>query len=624
MCIGFPVHIFLWVKIMSEIRELLLKKARALPEQPGVYIMKNSAKQIIYIGKAKNLRNRVSQYFGSQYRHTVKVRKMVENVNDFDYIIVSSEFEALVLECSLIKQNMPKYNILLKDDKGYSYVRVKNDGWKDISCVFHKKDDGCVYYGPYMSKDYVNTAVKEALDIFMLPHCGKSFPQDIKRKGRPCLNYHIKLCSGACAGLIDEKEHNNNCANALRFILGEKNEIIAELRAEMESAAENLEFERAAKLRDKLKSIEKIAQKQTVVEMRYKNQDVFGVESIEEKTCLNVLSVRNGTIVNTESFVFDRIEGTIDDYVEMITNYYTLRNDYPDRICTDIDLSDNELLREFFEKYAASAVTFFTPKIGEGATLIAMAKQNAAEKLSRLLTYNNKRTAVLLELKELLGLEKIPYVIEAYDISNMNGSENVGAMVVYSDGRPDKKAYRKFEIKSFIGQDDYRSLAEVITRRINEYERFKGEDNSFGIKPDLILLDGGIGQVNAVMPVLIERKFDVPLFGMVKDSKHRTRAVTTGGNEISINDNRSVFTFISDIQEEVHRFAIGYHRQLKNKNTYISALTAISGVGEKRAKALMKKFGSLNKIKEAGIDELKNTEGISEATARLIYNYFRT
>ncbi len=609
---------------MSEIRDSLLKKARALPEQPGVYIMKNSSKEIIYIGKAKNLKNRVSQYFGSQNKHSIKVRKMVENVRDFDYIIVGSEFEALVLECSLIKQNMPKYNILLKDDKGYSYVRVKKDGWKDISCVFRKNDDGCIYYGPYMSKDYVNTAVKEALDIFMLPHCNKRFPQDIKKRGRPCLNYHIKLCSGACAGLIDEKEHNASCDSALRFILGEKNEIISELKSDMESAAENLEFERAAKLRDKLRSIEKIAQKQTVVDMKYKNQDVFGIESIDEKTCLNVISVRNGTIVNTESFVFDRIDASADDYVEIITNYYTIRNDFPDRICVDIDLSGNELLKEFFEEYASSNVVFFTPKIGEGATLMAMAKQNAAEKLSRLLSYNNKRSAVLLELKELLGLEKMPYVIEAYDISNMNGSENVGAMVVFSDARPDKKAYRKFEIKSFVGQDDYRSLAEVLSRRIDEYEKFKGENNSFGIKPDLILLDGGIGQVNAVKPILRERGFDVPLFGMVKDSKHRTRAITAGGNEITINDNRSVFTFIADIQEEVHRFAIGYHRQLKNKNTYTSTLTAIPGIGERRAKALMKKFGSLNKIREADVEDLKRTEGINESTARLIYNYFRT
>lgn len=608
---------------MSDRLEKLLKKAQALPLQPGVYIMKNSSKEIIYIGKAKNLRNRVSQYFGSQNRHSVKVRKMVENVNDFDYIIVSTEFEALVLECSLIKQNMPKYNILLKDDKGYSYVKVKKDGWKNISCVFRKDDDGCVYYGPYMSKDYVNTAVKEALDIFMLPHCNKKFPQDIKKRGRPCLNYHINLCSGACAGKIDEKEHNRNCDEALRFILGEKNEIIRELRDEMEMAAENLEFERAAKLRDKLKSIEKIAQKQTVVDMKYKNQDVFGVESIEEKTCLNVLAVRNGTIVNTESFVFDRIDGSVDDYVEMITNYYTLRNDYPHRICADIDLSENTLLKEFFEKYSSHSVVFFTPKIGEGATLMAMAKQNAAEKLSRLLSYNNKRSAVLLELKELLGLEKIPYVIEAYDISNMNGSENVGAMVVYSDGRPDKKAYRKFEIRSFEGQDDYRSLREILTRRINEYEKYKGQDNSFGIKPDLILLDGGIGQVNAVAPIFEERNFDVPLFGMVKDSKHRTRAITAGGREIAINDNRSVFTFVADIQEEVHRFAIGYHRQLKNKNTYVSTLTSIPGVGEKRAKALMKKFGSLSKISEAEVEELEKTEGINNSLARIIYNYFR-
>ncbi len=602
----------------------MLKKAQALPEKPGVYIMKNSSKEIIYIGKAKNLKNRVSQYFGSQNRHTMKVRKMVENVSDFDYIIVSSEFEALVLECSLIKQNMPKYNILLKDDKGYSYVKVCDKGWKTIESVFRKEDDGCVYYGPYMANEYVNTAVKEAVDIFMLPHCNKKFPYDIKKKGRPCLNYHIKLCSGACAGYISQEENNKSVDEALRFVLGGKNEILSELKAEMLSASENLEFERAAKLRDKIRAIEKIAQKQYVVDMKYKNQDIFGIESIEEKTCLNVLSVRNGTIVNTESFVFDRIEGNDEDYVEIITNYYSLRPDFPDRICIEADIADAQLLKDYFNKVASRNVDIYNPKKGEGAVLMAMARNNANEKLSRILTYNNKRSAVLLELKELLGLEKIPYVIEAYDISNMNGSENVAGMVVFSDGRPDKKAYRKFEIKGFQGQDDYRSLAEVLTRRINEYEKYKGQDNSFGIKPDLILLDGGIGQVNAVKPVLDERGFDVPLFGMVKDSKHRTRAITTGGNEIAINDNRSVFSFVSEIQEEVHRFAIGYHRQLKKKNTYISTLTQIPGVGENRAKNLIKHFGSLTKIKEADISDIEKVEGISSSTASMIFKFFRS
>ncbi len=604
--------------------EALLKKAQALPDKPGVYIMKNSVGTIIYIGKAKNLKNRVSQYFASQTRHNVKVRKMVSNVSDFDYIIVNSEFEALILECSLIKQYQPKYNILLKDDKGYAYVRVCDKDWKSISAVFRKDDDGCTYYGPYTSIDYINTAVKEAKDIFMLPHCNKKFPQDIRKNGRTCLNFHINLCSGACAGHISQTENNKNVKDALRFVLGEKNEIISDIRRQMEQAAEALEFEKAARLRDKLKAIEKLSQKQFVVDMKHQNQDIFGISSVDEKSCLNVLTVRNGSIINTESFVFDRIDETDEDYIEIITGYYASRTDFPERICIEKELEDKSLLTDFFNKLAGRSILIYTPKKGEGLNLLDKAKNNATDKLTRILSSNNKKTAVLYELKELLGLEKVPYVIEAYDISNMNGSENVAGMVVFSDARPDKKAYRKFEIKSFSGQDDYRSLAEVIERRIKEYEKFKGQDNSFGIKPDLILLDGGIGQVNAVRPVLEKYNFDVPLFGMVKDSKHRTRAITTGGNEIAINDNRAVFTLISSIQEEVHRFAIGYHRQLKNKNTYTLALTSIPGIGESRAKNLLKFFGTVAKIREASVEELEKVQGINNTTANMIYKYFRS
>ncbi len=585
--------------------------------------MKDSRGAVIYIGKAKNLKNRVSQYFSSQNKHSEKVRKMVEHIDDFDYIIVNSEFEALVLECSLIKKYKPKYNILLKDDKGYSYIKVKYDGWKSISCVLQKDDDSAEYYGPFISSDYVSTAVKEASDIFMLPHCSKCFPQDIKKRGRPCLNYHIKLCSGACAGLISEAEHNKNAESALRFILGEKNEIIKEFRSIMEEAAENLEFEKAAKYRDKLKAIEKVAQKQYVVDMKYKNQDVFGIESADSKTCVNILVVRDGTIIATDNFVLDRIDDNDDDFYQIVTNYYILREDIPDRICIEHSFEDSSVLSEYLTEAAGKKVTVYQPKAGEGHILMNMAKKNASEKLSRILASNDKSKAVLHELKELLGLDSIPKYIEAYDISNTNGSENVCGMVVFKNARPYKKAYRKFGIKTFEGQDDFRSLAEVLDRRIREYRENIGRDNTFGIKPDLILLDGGVGQVNAVRKVFEAQSFDVPLFGMVKDNKHRTRAITSSGEELTINDNRSLFTFISEIQEEVHRFAISYHRSLKQKNTLVSALTAIPGVGEKRAKMLLSYFGSLNKIKEAELSELVKVDGITESVALMIYNYFR-
>lgn len=608
---------------MKKIEELR-KKAGALPERPGVYLMKNISGEIIYVGKAKVLKNRVSQYFGSQNKHTSKVLRMVENVHDFDYIMVSSEFEALVLECSLIKQYMPKYNILLKDDKGYSYVKVsENSGWKSIAAVLRKDDDGAEYYGPYTSSDSVNDAVKEAVDIYRLPHCGKVFPRDKSSKNRPCLNYHIKLCSGACAGKISREENNQSVNEALELVRGGKKKIIEKLRNEMQEASDRLEFEKAAKIRDKLKAIEKVASKQHVVALKCPDQDIFGIESINNKSCVNILVVRDGTIVKTDNYIIDRPDNNEEEYISLLAGYYSNKNDFPDRICIDFDFSPDSFINEYLNRVSGKKISVVNPKAGESFTLLQMAKRNASEKLSVVLSYNDKKRAVLFELKELLGLDNFPSVIEAYDISNMNGSENVGGMVVYIDGKPAKKNYRRFMIKSFEGQDDFRSLAEVLNRRIGEYHINKDTPEGFGLMPDLILLDGGAGQVSAVRSVLDERGFDVPLFGMVKDGKHRTRAITTGGKEITINDNRSVFTFISEIQEEVHRYAIGYHRTLKKKNTFISELTLIPGIGEKRAKNLMTAFRNIDNIKKADIEELCNVPGINEHQARIILNYFR-
>lgn len=607
---------------MKKIDELR-KKAQALPEEPGVYIMKDASGEIIYIGKAKILKNRVSQYFGSQNKHPTKVRRMVESVFDFDYIIVSSEFEALVLECNLIKQHMPKYNILLKDDKGYSYIKLRNDGWKSIEAVFQKEDDGAEYIGPYTSSEYVSSAVKEAADIFMLPHCNKVFPKDIRKNSKPCLNYHIKLCSGACSGKISQDENNKNVDEAVSFILGNKSDIVSRYKKEMQDAAENLEFERAGKLRDKIRSIEKISQKQHVVALKCKNQDVFGFASIGNKSCINVLTIRDGRIISTENFVFDRLDKNDEECIQILANYYSERFDYPDRICMDYDFSDKQFFAEYVSGLAGHKIELYSPKGGEGAALLAMAEKNAAGKLSRILSYNDKQKAVLYELQEILGLTDYPSVIEAYDISNTNGSENVGGMVVFINGRPAKKNYRRFIIKSFEGQDDYRSLAEVLSRRIGEYHINKDTPEGFGLKPDLILLDGGAGQVSSVREVLLQRDFDVPLFGMVKDGKHRTRAIADGGQEITINDNRSVFTFISEIQEEVHRYAVSYHHKLKEKNTLVSNLTKIPGVGEKRARNLIMKFRNIENISKAEISELVEVPGINEQQAQIIYNFFR-
>ena len=611
---------------MTKIEELR-KKAMALPEEPGVYIMKNARHEIIYIGKAKVLKNRVSQYFGSQNNHTEKVRRMVSNVDDFDYVIVGSEFEALVLECSLIKQNKPKYNILLKDDKGYHYIKVTCDEWKMLYDVKQKEDDGARYIGPYTGGEAISAAVKQAYDIFKLPHCAKVFPRDINRSARPCLNYYIKLCSGACKGLVSKEEHNAAVEDAVRFIQGGRSEYIKSITAQMEQASENLEYEKAIKLRDRLRAIEKSSQKQHMVSANCKNQDVFGVASLGEKTCVNVMRFRDGTFVETKTYVLDRFESPDEDYTEMLSGYYTAADTFPDRICLDKVLTQEGFLEQSFSQLAGKKVKLYVPLSGESKTLLETAKKNAAEKLARLLSFNDKKNAALIELQEALGLETLPSYIEAYDISNTAGQENVAGMVVFSNGRPLKRCYKRFMIKSFEGQDDYRSMAEVLERRIKEYRTAfsEGADaaEGFGKKPDLILLDGGIGQVHAVAPLLERYGFNVPLFGMVKDGKHRTRAIAANGGEIAISDKRTVFSFVAQIQEEVHRYAVTYHHTRKKKDTLEAALTRIDGIGPKRAQQLMKRFKTIQSVKEASLEELMKIPGLSEPAARGVYRFFQ-
>ncbi len=604
--------------------EMLRKKAMALPEQPGVYIMKNIRNEIIYIGKAKNLKNRVSQYFGSQTNHSEKVRNMVLNVNDFDYVIVTSEFEALVLECSLIKQNQPKYNILLKDDKGYHYIKVTNDPWKMLYDVKKKEDDGAKYIGPFLGNEATAVAVQQAYDIFMLPHCNKVFPRDINRSARPCLNYYIKLCAGVCKGYVTREEHNAAVDDAVKFVQGGKTEYLKQTKKQMQEASDQLDFEKAIKLRDRIRAIEKASQKQRMVSSNCKNQDVFGISSLNDKTCVIVMQFRDGTFVNTQTFIIDRIEDYENDYAEILTLFYAAGNDYPDRICIDYTLAQASFLEESFSKIAGKKVQFYVPRSGESKTLLETAKKNADEKLARILSFHDKKNAALIELKEALGLDVLPEYIEAYDISNTAGTENVAGMVVFKNGRPLKRCYKRFSIKSFEGQDDFRSLAEVLERRIIEYKNNKNEssDEGFGKKPDLILLDGGTGQVNAVAPVFAAHGFNVPLFGMVKDGKHRTRAIATGGGEITINDKRTVFSLIAQIQEEVHRYAVSYHHTKKKKNTLELSLTQIEGIGPKRAKSLLTRFKTRAAIMNAEPDDLLNVPGITETAAKNVYEFF--
>ena len=604
----------------DKIKELR-KKAMSLPLQSGVYIMKNKQHEIIYIGKAKALKNRVSQYFGSQNNHTEKVKKMVDNVYDFDYIITDSEFEALVLECSLIKQHTPKYNILLKDDKGYCYIRVSNDKWRKISLSLQKNNDGATYIGPYVSSYYVKNAIEQATKIFKLPTCNKVFPRDFN-KSRPCLNYHLNQCSAPCNGKVNFEDYNEAVNSALEFLKGGSTNSLKQMTEDMQNAAENLEFERAAKLRDRINSVKQLSKKQKVMDSKILEQDIIAYATDGEKGCFEIFRFNGGRLFDRENFVIDNISDT-EPYTDFIVQFYSMRNDIPKYITLDKVIQDKEILGKWLtQKRGGKKVYFLTPKRGEQLQLVKMCKNNAYERLAQTKGSTGKEYSVLEELKSLLNLPNIPEYIECYDISNSAGTENVAGMVVYQNGKPLKSAYKKFKIKSFDGQDDFGSMAEVLERRFNEYLNSADKTTGFGRLPDLILLDGGKGQVSAVLPVLKKLNIDVAVFGLVKDDHHRTRAITTSGSEIEINYKRNVFTFLSKMQDEVHRFAIGYHRQRRNNATFKTSLTQIDGIGETRAKALLKHFRTIANIKVAEIEELENTPTMNSPSAHAVYNFF--
>ena len=604
---------------MDKIKELR-KKSMALPKLPGVYIMRDKDRNIIYIGKAKALKNRVSQYFGSQNNHMEKVRRMVSNVDDFDYIITDSEFEALILECSLIKQNTPKYNILLKDDKGYSYIKVTGDKWKKISYSLQQDDPSATYIGPYKSSYYVKSAVEEANRIFMLPTCNRQFPRDI-RKARPCLNYHIKQCCAPCTGRVSLGDYNERVESALKFLKGGSTSAVAEMTKEMNEAAERLDFEKAAKIRDRISAVKKMNDKQKVVDIKVDEQDVIAYITDGDKGTFEVFRFKDGKLFDREHFMVANDNDSIEMMSEFITRYYTIRDDVPKQITLDREVLDSELLEQWLSEKRGARVYIVVPQRGDQKQLVDMCRKNATERLAQTKGSTTGEYSVLEELRDALGLEKIPEYIEAYDNSNLSGTENVCGMVVCENGKMNKSAYKKFKIKGFDGQDDYASMAEVIDRRLTEYENAE-EGVGFGRKPDLILLDGGKGQVNAVLPVMERHNLDIPVFGMVKDDRHRTRAIVSGDGEIAISRKRKLFTFISKLQDEVHRFAIGYQRQRRNMNTFKSSLTDIPTVGNERAKALLKHFRTIKNISQADYDELLNAPKMNKTSADEVYRYF--
>lgn len=598
----------------------LRKKAMALPLQPGVYIMKNKDKKIIYIGKAKKLKNRVSSYFGSHSNHSLKVIRMVENVDDFDYILVDTEFEALVLECSLIKQHMPKYNILLKDDKGYNYIKITKGDFPRISECKRIDDDGAEYIGPYISGFSVKQAVEETLKIFKLPRCNKKFPQEYG-KSRPCLNGFMGLCCSPCAGRITQQDYVKTVEDALAFLKGGSKASVRDMTQKMNSLSEELKFEEAAKLRDRIRAIKNLEERQKVVSINVPEEDVFALVNGKKKACFEVLRFKNGRLSDTEFWLIDSQDDLKNARLELIERYYSMRADIPSRIAVDGEIEDEELLREFLEKQRGKKVEFIHPQKGEHLSILNMCIKNANEHLAQNEGRLGREFAALEELAALLGLLKPPEYIESYDISHTFGADNVAGMVVFHNGRPMKSAYKRFSVKGFDGQNDVGSMNEVLTRRFNHYYNDE-EGSTFKILPDLILLDGGQPQVNAVLPVIQKMKLSVPVFGMVKDSKHRTRAIAYGGGEIEINSHRAAFTLVSNIQEEVHRFAISYHHIKHAKSTFSSGLMQIDGIGEKKAKALLKHFKTISSIKEQTPERLAQCPSVSKKDAEKIYEFY--
>ena len=590
----------------------LRDKTSKLTQKPGCYIMKDKSDKIIYIGKAKNLKNRVTSYFRKGQDHLPKVWKMVSHVYDYDFIVTDSEFEALVLECSLIKQYTPKYNILLKDDKGYSYIKVTKEDYPRITAVLQKGNDNAEYIGPYTSSFAVKQAVIEANKVFMLPTCSRVFPRDFK-KARPCLNHHIKQCSGVCQGNISKEEYQATIKQAIEYIMNGSSQSIERLKQEMEAAAEELNFELAAKLRDRIAAIEKAAENQKIVDINVKDTDIIAISQNSEMACASVLMYRGGRLFDKADFFLGEKEDQAKMREDFILRFYSNKDFIPKEILLDEEINDGEILEKWLRKKANHAVSISTPKRGALLRLTTLAKSNASEYLSIKVGRTGKEIIALEELAKALNLSKPPKFIECYDISNLASADMVAGMVVFENGRPCKKFYKKFSIKTVDQQNDYACMCEVLQRRFRNY--FDKTDKGFSTLPDLILLDGGQGHVNTITPVIREMGIDVPIFGLVKDSKHRTRAVATGGGEISLTKSRSAFNLVTRIQDEVHRYAITYQAQKHKKTSYQLEITKVKGIGDKKAMKLMTHFKTKENLKNASAEEISKVAGVNVTVA---------
>ncbi|MFV0497874.1 MAG: excinuclease ABC subunit UvrC [Candidatus Fimivivens sp.] len=610
---------------MSEDRiHALHQKARALTVDPGVYLMRNKAGGILYIGKAKNLKNRVSSYFRALDKHLPKVLAMVLQVQDFETIVTASEFEALVLECSLIKQHTPKYNILLKDDKGYSYLRIDKGVYPRIMAVKQKADSAETYIGPYMSAWVVKNTADEVNKAFGLPTCARQFPRDIK-KGRPCLNYHLKQCMGVCRGGVSPEDYAEIIRQAIEYIQGGSVQAQKLLTEQMERAAENLEFEKAAKCRDRLQAIARFSDRQRVVYANVADQDVLAFVQSGGDLSLSLIKFRGQRLVDKLDFLFPDISSVEDAREEFISRYYSdPLHELPSQLTVDGPLPDQPLVEQLLSRRLGKKVTIVQPQRGNMVKLVEMARLNAAEQLSlRSSGRTGRELAALDELAKLLGLSKPPTWIESYDISNIGSETIVGSMVVFENGRPQKAAYKHFSIKDITGPDDYASMAQMLNRRFARYLAQAEDGGFFNRLPDLLLIDGGRGHVTTAKGVLASLALEIPVFGMVKDDRHRTRAISSQGGEIGIASHRSVFTLVTTIQDETHRFAINYARKAHKKTAFELSITKVKNIGQVRARALFAHFKTKKAILEADEQALAAVKGMNLRAARSLLEAVR-
>lgn len=594
----------------------LREKTAKLTTSPGVYLMKNQKSEIIYVGKAKNLKNRVTSYFRESADHTPKVASMVEHVYDYDFIVTDSEYEALVLECSLIKQHQPKYNILLKDDKGYSYLCFSKEAYPRLTAEKNKTKDG-EYLGPYMSGFVTRETARETNRVFRLPTCTKRFPQDFK-KGRPCLNYYIKQCMGVCRGNISQETYAESIRQAKDYIRMGSADSVKRMQEEMERAAEALDFERAALLRDRISAVSKAGETQKILDAALQEADVIATVEHHGTQCISVLRYRGRRLFDKEPFFFQESVSREDLLDSFLTQYYEHhRNDIPKNIILEFTLPNQDMYEQLFTGFSGRRVHLTVPQRGTLCQFVQLSRNNANEELALRFGRTGKEVQALEELGKALGLSAPPQYIESYDISNLSSTSMVCGMVVFENARPLKRAYKRFRMKEHATQDDYACMREAISRRLEHY--ISQDEAGFSRLPDLILLDGGQGHVNTILPIITNFGLHIPVFGMVKDQKHRTRAISSAGGEISLSANCAAFHLLTQIQDEVHRFSVSYMHTLHSKSSYQLELTKVRGIGEKKAQKLLLHYKTKANMQKASPEELAKVAGIRLETAQELH-----